>query len=43
MMGRRSIEDLAVEPDVSVSEEIIPVLDTLFPLGHSHVWWPDRF
>ena len=43
MMGRRSIEDLAIEPDVSVSEEIIPVLDTLFPLGHPHVWWPDRF
>ena len=43
MMGRRSIEDLAIEPDVSVSAEIIPVLDTLFPLGHSHVWWSDRF
>ena len=43
MMGRRSIEDLAIEPDVSVAEEIIPVLDILFPLGHSHVWWPDRF
>ncbi len=43
MMGRRSIEDLAIEPDVSVSEEIIPVLDTLFPLGHPHVWWSDRF
>ena len=43
MMGRRSIKDLAIEPDVSVSEEIIPVLDTLFPLGHPHVWWPDRF
>ena len=43
MMGRRSIEDLAVEPDVSVSEEIIPVLDTFFPPGHPHVWWPDRF
>ena len=43
MMGRRSIEDLAVEPDVSVAREIIPVLETLFPLGHSHVWWSDRF
>ncbi len=43
MMGRRSIEDLAVEPDVSVAEGIIPVLDTLFPLSHSHVWWSDRF
>ena len=43
MMGRRSIEDLAIETDVSVSEEIIPVLDTLFPLGHPHVWWSDRF
>ena len=43
MMGRRSIEDLAIEPDVSVSEDIIPVLDTLFPIGHPHVWWPDRF
>ena len=43
IMGRRSIEDLAVEPDVSVSEEILPVLQTLFPLGHPHVWWPDRF
>ena len=43
MMGRRSIEDLAIEPDVSGAEEIIPVLDTLFPLGHSHVWWSDRF
>jgi len=43
MMGRRSIEDLAIEPDVSVSEEIISVLDTLFPLGHPHVWWSDRF
>ena len=43
IMGRRSIEDLAVEPDVSVSKEIVPVLDTLFPLGQPHVWWPDRF
>ena len=43
MMGRRSIGDLAIEPDVSVSEGIIPVLDTLFPLGHPHVWWSDRF
>ena len=43
MMGRRSIEDLAIESDVSVSEEIIPMLDTLFPLDHPHVWWSDRF
>ena len=43
MMGRRNIEDLAVEPDVSVTREIIPVLETLFPLGYPHVWWPDRF
>ena len=43
MMGRRSIEDLIIESDVSVAEEIISVLDTLFPLGHSHVWWSDRF
>ena len=43
MMGRRSIEDLAVELDVSVSTEIVPVLEILFPLGHPHVWWPDRF
>ncbi len=43
IMGRRSIRDLTVEPDVSVSEGVIPVLDTLFPLGHPHVWWPDRF
>ena len=43
MMGRRSIEDLAVDSDVSVSEEIVPVLELLFPLGHPHVWWPDRF
>ena len=43
MMGRRSIEDLAIEPNVSVTGEIIPVLEALFPLGHPHVWWPDRF
>ena len=43
MMGRRSIGDLAIEPDVSVSAEILPVLETLFPLDHPHVWWPDRF
>ena len=43
MMGRRSIEDIAVESDVWVNVGIIPVLDTLFPLGHPHVWWPDRF
>ena len=43
MMGRRNIEDLAIEPDVSVSAEILPVLDILFPLGHPHVWWSDRF
>ena len=43
MMGRRSIGDLAIEPDVSVSAEIISVLETLFPLGYPHVWWLDRF
>ena len=43
MMGRRSIEDLITERDVSVPGEIIPVLEALFPLGHSHVWWSDRF
>ena len=43
MMGRRSIKDLAIEPDVSVSEGIIPVLEILFPLGYPHVWWSDRF
>ena len=43
MMGRRSIEDLTLESDVWVNEGIIPVLDTLFPLGHPHVWWSDRF
>ena len=43
MMGRRSIEDLAVESDVSVTGGIVPILETLFPLGYPHVWWPDRF
>lgn len=43
MMGRRSIGDLALDPDVSLTEGIILVLETLFPLGHPHVWWPDRF
>ena len=43
MMGRRSIEDLSTEADVSVSAEIIPVLEVLFPLGQPHVWWFDRF
>ena len=43
MMGRRSIEDLAVEPDVWVNVGIIPLLDILFPLCHPHVWWSDRF
>ena len=43
MMGRRSIKDLTIEPDVWVNEGIIPVLDTLFPLGQPHVWWSDRF
>ena len=43
MMGRRSIEELAVDGDVSVDAEIVPVLGTLFPLGYPYVWWPDRF
>ena len=43
MMGRRSIEDLAIEPDVSVTGGIIPILAALFPLDYPHVWWPDRF
>ena len=43
MMGRRSIEDLAVEPDVSITRGIIPILEILFPLDYPHVWWPDRF
>ena len=43
MMGRRSIKDLAVEPDVSAAREMIPILETLFPIDHPHVWWPDRF
>jgi len=43
MIGRRSIEDLAIEADVSVTGGIIPILQTLFPLDYPHVWWPDRF
>ena len=43
MMGRRGIEDLAIESDVSVTSGIIPVLEILFPLDYPHVWWPDRF
>ena len=43
MMGRQGIEDLAIESDVAVSEESVPVLETLFPLGYPHVWWSDRF
>ena len=43
VMGRRSIRDLAIEPDVSVSAEIIPVLEALFSLDYPHVWWLDRF
>ena len=43
VMGRRNIEDLVIESDVSVSGEIIPILASLFPLGHPHVWWSDRF
>ena len=43
MVGRRSIEDLAVESDIWINEGIIPVIETLFPLGHPHVWWSDRF
>ena len=43
IMGRRSIADLAIEPDVSVTGGIIPILEILFPLGYPHVWWPDRF
>lgn len=43
MMGRRGIEDLVIEADVSVTGGIIPILETLFPLAYPHVWWPDRF
>jgi len=43
MMGRRSIGDLAVDTDVLVDAEIIPVLETLFPMNIPYVWWPDRF
>jgi hypothetical protein len=43
MMGGRSVEDLAIDLDVSVDAEIIPVLGILFPIGYPYVWWPDRF
>jgi len=43
MMGRRNIQDLAIDADVSVDAEITPVFGTLFPLGYPHIWWPDRF
>jgi hypothetical protein len=51
MMGRRNINDLAIDADVlvpsegegTVNAEILPLLDTLFPVCFAHVWWPDRF
>ena len=43
MMGRRTIEDLIWDSNVSVSMEIIDLLDYLFPTHYPHVWWPDRF
>ncbi|HIB92202.1 TPA: GNAT family N-acetyltransferase [Candidatus Poribacteria bacterium] len=43
MMGRRTVEDLVWDSNVSVSAEIIDLLDCLFPTHYPHVWWPDRF
>ena len=37
-MGKQSNEDFAVEPNVSVTREIMLVQQSLFLLGHTHVW-----
>ena len=45
VMGRRTIDDLLIDADnVTLSDDsYLPVLRTLFPPLHSHMWWTDRF
>lgn len=44
VMGYRGIYNLVIDSDVKVSsEELLPVIDVLFPTGYPYLWWPDRF
>jgi len=43
IMGYRSIDDLALEKDVTTPIALLPVLDTIFPRKQGYMWWSDRF
>ncbi|MBC7328326.1 GNAT family N-acetyltransferase [bacterium] len=44
IMGYRSIDDILLDDDVSISDEDArPLLRALFPKGFPHLWIPDRF
>jgi len=43
LVGYRRADDVALEPDVTVDQEAIPLLDALFGGRSPYVWQPDRF
>ena len=43
VMGTRSVESVATAEDVRIPNNLLPLLDALFPTGDAYVWWPDRF
>jgi predicted acetyltransferase len=43
VVGYRDVMTIALEEDVSIPSEFLPLLEVLFPLGHPYIWWCDRF
>ena len=43
VMGYRSVADVVFDEGVEIPEQLLPVLNTLFPKGNPYMWWTDRF
>jgi len=43
VMGYRGVEDALFETDAQVDEQVVPVLQALFPRGYPYIYCSDRF
>ena len=43
LLGYRSVRDALLESEAHADEELVPILQALFPQGYPYIWVSDRF